>query len=75
MGLEAENDAFVTWMCRHRIISHWSFVVTGRAGFVVKGQELNVSSKCKVKSAKFEEKNTFIASGIRRSEEAVFGES
>jgi len=33
------------------------------------------NEKCNVKSAKFEEKNTFIAGGIRRKGEAVFEES
>ena len=33
------------------------------------------SEKWKVKNAKLKEKNTFMGGGIRRSGEAVFGES
>ena len=39
------------------------------------GQELNVSSKYKVKNARLNVKKTFMAGGIRRSGKAVFGES
>jgi hypothetical protein len=64
------------------VISHWSFVIcglpiggVGGQGAVTRGVKQMQSEKWKVKNAKLKEKNTFMGGGIRRSGEAVFGES
>jgi hypothetical protein len=64
---------------------HWSLVIrhswpsdgrgkwqSGAGGERIKQMQ---NEKCKVKSAKFKEKNTSMAGGIRRSGGVVFGES
>jgi hypothetical protein len=46
-----------------------------KGGGKLQGNLKMQNEKCKVKNAKFKEKNTSTAGGIRRSGEAVFGES